>query len=168
MPDPVHGILSVSLLGLTNADTRVLAAAAKLAPRLASALQQAHTAASKAASSGTPSGAARPATPTRKERDNQARGSGAVEDARSRAEAHKNAGNEAFKSGAFDAAVAQYSAAIEAAPPGDAAVSVYYSNRAMAYLKLMEFDLVRHTQWFEQCNGDTPEALCVVFVHVSL
>ncbi len=191
------GMCSVTLMGLTNADSRVVASAMQLVPRLEAALTNfgqlmrekaaagggeggtqgvdgagkardgmgstpaggnhaarrgssnntqvpAHLSATAAAggardaapptASPPPSAAPPPKAPTPKE--------AAAVAARARAEELKAAGNAAFKAGAYDAAVAQYSAAIEAAPGADVVQAVYYSNRAMAYLKLMEFDLV--------------------------
>ena len=48
------------------------------------------------------------------------------------AERHKAAGNEAFKVQQYQAAVRHYSSAIEQDPSN----SVYFSNRAMAFLKV--------------------------------
>ena len=50
----------------------------------------------------------------------------------SQAEKCKAKANEAFKSGDFDGAIAGYSGAIQADPYNP----VYFSNRAMAYLKV--------------------------------
>lgn len=50
----------------------------------------------------------------------------------SRAESFKAKANEAFKRGDFDGAIAGYSGAIQADPHNP----VYFSNRAMAYLKV--------------------------------
>jgi Flp pilus assembly protein TadD len=50
----------------------------------------------------------------------------------SKAEKYKTAANEAFKTGDFDGAITGYSQAIQADP----ANPVYFSNRAMAYLKV--------------------------------
>ena len=52
--------------------------------------------------------------------------------AQEQAEEAKAAGNSAFSSGDFDAAVRHYSAAIQADP----AKPVYHSNRAAAHLKV--------------------------------
>ena len=48
------------------------------------------------------------------------------------AEKHKNKGNDAFKSGNYQAAVECYGAAIDLNPNEPA----YYTNRCIAYLKL--------------------------------
>ena len=45
---------------------------------------------------------------------------------------HKSDGNAAFQAGAFEEAVKAYTQAIEADP----ACAVYWSNRALAYLKV--------------------------------
>ncbi len=50
----------------------------------------------------------------------------------SKAEKYKTRANEAFKAGDFDGAITGYSQAIQADP----ANPVYFSNRAMAYLKV--------------------------------
>ena len=49
-----------------------------------------------------------------------------------KAEVHKSDGNAAFQAGAFEEAVKAYTQAIEADP----ACAVYWSNRALAYLKV--------------------------------
>ena len=50
----------------------------------------------------------------------------------SKAERYKAKANEAFKAGDFDGAITGYSGAIQADPGNP----VYFSNRAMAYLKV--------------------------------
>lgn len=54
------------------------------------------------------------------------------EAAHEQAEAHKRVGNEAFQAGAYEEAVKAYTQAIEAKPK----CAVWYSNRALAYLKV--------------------------------
>ena len=56
----------------------------------------------------------------------------------SKAERYKAKANEAFKAGDFDGAITGYSGAIQADPRNP----VYFSNRAMAYLKVQPAILV--------------------------
>jgi DnaJ family protein C protein 7 len=58
-----------------------------------------------------------------------------VLDRQSQAEALKDKGNEAFKSGKYDAAVEYYTDASRLVP----SCPIYISNRAMAYLKLEKY-----------------------------
>ncbi len=57
---------------------------------------------------------------------------GQTGEAQAKAEVHKSDGNAAFQAGAYEEAVKAYSQAIEADP----ACAVYWSNRALAYLKV--------------------------------
>lgn len=136
--------LSVSLITLHRKDVVLLQAASRLGPLLQEEVGKLFGASSRAlgadgAASGPGAGASkegswRPfggaAPPARdspggkgpRPRDNTA----------ARAEACKEAGNDAFKSGRYDDAVLQYSQAL-ALDPGNA---VYYNNRALVYLRL--------------------------------
>ena len=51
------------------------------------------------------------------------------------ADAHKTAGNEAFKAGRYDEAVREFTSAIELAPENH----VLYSNRSAAHASLRDF-----------------------------
>ena len=55
-----------------------------------------------------------------------------------KAESFKTRANEAFKAGDFDGAIAGYSGAVQADPKNP----VYFSNRAMAYLKVSSLCLI--------------------------
>ena len=57
---------------------------------------------------------------------------GQAGEAQAKAEVHKSDGNAAFQAGAYEEAVKAYSQAVEADP----ACAVYWSNRALAYLKV--------------------------------
>ncbi|CAL8462898.1 g2432 [Coccomyxa elongata] len=133
---------SVAVVGLQRSDMRLLTAAEKLGPmitdaavKLAAAQQRsAAGAANENSTSATPS-------PTRPTANGTAkRAAGNKPSAKStakveEAETHKAAGNEFFKAGSYEDAVKAYSRAIELNPDNP----VYYSNRAMAYLQIMQF-----------------------------
>eukprot|EP00124_Ichthyophonus_hoferi_P000391 Ihof_evm1s14 gene=Ihof_evmTU1s14 len=61
---------------------------------------------------------------------------GEVDDARQRADAMKDQGNEAVKSGDYQGAIKMYSEAISICPDN----AIYYVNRAAAYTKLDQLD----------------------------
>lgn len=118
-----RGVTSISILSLHKSDMRLLHLAAKLAPLIASAAQEVavalaeeeaeHNEQKQASASGGPHRQGNP----------------------SKAEGFKAKANEAFKTGDFDGAITGYSGAIQADPGNP----VYFSNRAMAYLKVMRF-----------------------------
>jgi tetratricopeptide (TPR) repeat protein len=111
--------LSVSLVTLQRNDMALLQAAAKLGPLLAE--EAAALDAPPEAARSRPAAASAPAGP----------GAEAAT-ALAAAEAAKEAGNAAFKAKKYDDAVRRYSEAIRLSPRSH----VFYSNRAMAHLKL--------------------------------
>ncbi|KAL3142976.1 Amidase 1 [Trebouxia sp. C0009 RCD-2024] len=120
---PGQPVTSVSILGLHKCDMRLLHLAAKLGPVITQAAHQVVAAMAEQEAAGDdaqeapePGGSNRTGKP-------------------SRAESFKAQANEAFKCGDFDGAIAGYSGAIQADPHNP----VYFSNRAMAYLKVMRF-----------------------------
>ena len=159
LPLPVPGCmpLSVSLLAAHKRDLALLQAAAKLGPMLAeeaAALARQHNKHGRAGGSGSEQQGWRPRAAVAAE-DAQGAGSGGdgkpearksgaggrkqdkvsaqLAAAAAAAEARKEDGNAAFRAGRYEDAARQYSAAIQLHPKGAAP---YYSNRAMAYLKL--------------------------------
>ncbi|KAA6429725.1 MAG: hypothetical protein FRX49_00159 [Trebouxia sp. A1-2] len=120
---PGHAVTSISILSLHKSDMRLLHLAAKLGPLIAEAAQDVAVAMAE----------------EQAEYDDQHQASATGEGQQSRnaskAEKYKTAANEAFKAGDFDGAITGYSQAIQADP----ANPVYFSNRAMAYLKVMRF-----------------------------
>ncbi|KAK9806733.1 hypothetical protein WJX72_000870 [[Myrmecia] bisecta] len=125
--------LSVSILGLQKSDMRVLAVAAALGPLIGQEVERlegkraeqaaAKQSGGKAKAGAKKTGKGKAASPKKAAKA-------------SHAERCKAAGNEAFKAGDFDRAIQEYSGAIQADP----ASAVYYSNRAMALLKVMRFE----------------------------
>ncbi|DBB16628.1 TPA: Amidase 1 [Trebouxia sp. C0006] len=120
---PGHAVTSISILSLHKSDMRLLHLAAKLGPLIAEAAQDVAVAMAE----------------EQAEYDDQQQASTTGEGQQggnaSKAEKYKTAANEAFKTGDFDGAITGYSQAIQADP----ANPVYFSNRAMAYLKVMRF-----------------------------
>ena len=110
--------LSVSLVAQHHADMLLMDAAKDLAPLLAEEASK------------------RPKdVKSDPEEAKKAKEAAAAEAQRERAESCKDAGNRAFKEGKFEEAIRQYGAAIEADPKK----ATYFSNRAMASLKVMNF-----------------------------
>lgn len=166
LPLPVPGSmpLGITLLALHRTDLALAQAAVKLGPRLAEeaaalaqeqrqaadrpgtqrAAAEAHTAGSSAgaagngarAAGGTISSSGASASAARQNGSGAGPAAPAVsEEAAAAALACKERGNAAFQAGRYDEAVRQYSAAIHLDPR----CAVYYSNRAMAHLKLMRY-----------------------------
>ncbi|KAL6779590.1 hypothetical protein ACKKBG_A12900 [Auxenochlorella protothecoides x Auxenochlorella symbiontica] len=136
--------LSVSLITLHRKDMVLLQAASRLGPLLQEEVGKLFGASSRAlgadgAASGPGAGASkegswRPfggAVPSARDSPGE-KGPRPRDATAARAEACKEAGNDAFKSGRYDDAVLQYSQAL-ALDPGNA---VYYNNRALVYLRL--------------------------------
>jgi len=111
--------LSVSLLGQHKSDSLLLNAAESLAPLL---LEEAAKEKEKA----------RPDPEELK----KVKAAQEMERRIERAESYKEAGNRAFKEGRFEDAIRDYGRAIETNPKQ----ATYYSNRAMAFLKVMNFN----------------------------
>ena len=159
LPLPVPGgmPLSVSLLAAHKRDLALLQAAAKLGPMLAdeaAVLAGQHEKQGRAGDSGSEQQGWRPRAAAAEDaqaaggsgggskpaaRKNGAGGrkqdevSAQLAAAAAAAEARKEDGNAAFRAGRYEDAARQYSAAIQLHPKG---AGPYYSNRAMAYLKL--------------------------------
>ncbi|BDA48105.1 Amidase 1 [Coccomyxa sp. Obi] len=134
---------SVAVVGLQRSDMRLLTAAEKLGPMITDAAVKLAAAQQQRIAAGAANGNSADATPspTRPTANGTAKrttgnkpstkSAAAVEEA----ETHKAAGNEFFKAGSYEDAVKAYSRAIELNPDNP----VYYSNRAMAYLQIMQF-----------------------------
>lgn len=81
---------------------------------------------------------------------------GQTGEAQAKAEVHKSDGNAAFQAGAYEEAVKAYSQAIEADP----ACAVYWSNRALAYLKVCLLLVLHsrgrsHQEWIMLSEGSS-------------
>jgi hypothetical protein len=148
VPLPVPGQLplSISLMSLHKKDLTLLQAAAKLGPMLAEeaaklaaapaqpppaprggARQAGTPAAAAAAAAGSPAGAAAAKKGGNVKAGKKGGKGGASEEQAARAEAFKEDGNAAFKSGRFEEAVRHYSSAVQLDPKNH----VYYANRCV-------------------------------------
>lgn len=125
IPMPTAGSLplSISCVSLQRRDLLLLQAAAKLGPMLAEA----------AAKLDAPETAPKKPSASSSGKKSDANGVGAANPAL--AEGAKEQGNTAFNAGRYDEAVRRYSEAIQLNPK----MAVYYSNRAMANLKLGQY-----------------------------
>jgi Asp-tRNA(Asn)/Glu-tRNA(Gln) amidotransferase A subunit family amidase len=133
--------LSISMVTLQRRDLILVKAAAKLGPMLKEEIEKlAASSRSTKNATGSPvsvggdkqgnggSGSSSASSGSKKKYNN-----GGVSEEHSRAaEVAKEEGNAAFKAGRYDEAVKRYSEAIQYKPHA----AVYFSNRAMAYLKL--------------------------------
>lgn len=129
--------LSMSLMGCHKTDIKLLEVAAKLAPLITTAVK---AAALEGADAVQTIDDVSSSMQVEKEAEKQ-KLLLAKSKPRSRADpmpghAEKDKGNAAFKEGDFKAAIDAYSQAIRC----DVSNPIYYSNRAMAALKIMEFD----------------------------
>jgi Asp-tRNA(Asn)/Glu-tRNA(Gln) amidotransferase A subunit family amidase/Tfp pilus assembly protein PilF len=122
--------LSVSLVGLQRKDAMLLQAGAKLGELLAD--EVAKLGSSKSKPGGAGSDTSKSKTPRAKAEEAATAAVALAAAARTSGEAAKKCGNDAFRSGKYDEAVRWYSEAIKHNPEE----AVYYSNRAMAHLKL--------------------------------
>ena len=68
------------------------------------------------------------------------------------AQAHKEAGNALFREAAYDGALAEFSAALDAAPAGARECAVYHANSAACYMSIGKY---------EDCVASCSEALLV-------
>ncbi|KAK9794378.1 hypothetical protein WJX73_002477 [Symbiochloris irregularis] len=127
---PGQGPLSIALLGLAKSDMSLIDIALRMAPLINKVIPTLNTRMAQEDDEREEETAGARARRQSNSHASTASGSGGE------AEAFKEKGNTAFKAEQYGAAVQHYTSAIEV----DRSNSVYYSNRAMAFLKLMQWE----------------------------